>query len=500
MLLTRPSSRAPSGARRVPPEDVALSMKTGIRRCLQRLFGGQHVLRAGGGSERLVEVGDDVVDVLDTDAQADHLRPHPGIALLLRRHLTMRGRGRVARQRLGVAHVHQALDQLERVVALLAAREPAMHPESHERAGAPVEVFLRERVMGAVGKGGIVDPGDARIVAQEFRHPPGILDMALDPQRHRLDPLQQQERAQRRQHRTGGALIDAAAARDIGGVAEVIGIHQAVIRRVRLAEHRETIGVLLPGEAAAVDDDPAHGGAVPAQKLGERVHDDVGAVRDRLQQDRGRDRIIDDERNAVGMRDIGQRRDVADVAGRVADALAEHRLGVLIDEAGDRVRLVRFRETHLHALARKQVSEQRVRGAVELRHRDDVAAERRDVERRVVQRRLARAHAKRFEAAFQRRHAPLQDRIGRIVDPCVAEALGLEVEQGRAMLGAVECIGDGLIDRHRHGLGRGIDLVAAMDGDRVASHLAGNVVLRLFLHGRSPRRPPRKFHPQNFHQ
>ena len=61
--------------------------------------------------QRLIEVGDDVVDVLDADAEPDHFRPHAGLALLLGRHLPMRGRGRVAGERLGVAHIDQPLEQ-----------------------------------------------------------------------------------------------------------------------------------------------------------------------------------------------------------------------------------------------------------------------------------------------------------------------------------------------------------------------------------------------------
>ena len=52
----------------------------------------------------------------------------------------------------------------------------------------------------------------------------------------------------------------------------------------------------------------------------------------------------------------------------------------------------------------------------------------------------------------------------------VAIAIDLEVEQRRAMVGAVEGVGDGLIDRHGDGLGRRIDVVAAVNGDRFASH------------------------------
>ena len=172
----------------------------------------------------------------------------PAFVLFLRRHLPMRGRGRVAGERLGIAHIDQPLEQLERVVERLARLEPADDAEGQERASAAVEIFPRQSVIGIIGKAGVIDPFDPRIAAQEFGDAARILDVALDAQRHRFDALQQQEGRQRRQHGAGGALIDAAAAGDIGGLAEMLRVDQAVIGRIGLVEHREAARVLLPGK------------------------------------------------------------------------------------------------------------------------------------------------------------------------------------------------------------------------------------------------------------
>ena len=56
--------------------------------------------------------------------------------------------------------------------------------------------------------------------------------------------------------------------------------------------------------------------------------------------------------------------------------------------------------------------EQRVGGAVKLRHRDDVAAHLGEVEHRVVERRLPAGDAQRIEAAFERGDAALEH-VGR---------------------------------------------------------------------------------------
>ena len=200
------------------------------------------------------------------------------------------------------------------------------------------------------------------------------------------------------------------------------------------------------------------------------MHDDIGAVIDRAQQNRRGDGVVDDERNAVALGDARQRLDVADVAGRIADALAEDRARFVVDQLFDRVGPVGLGEAHGDALARQNVGEQRIGRAVKLRHRNDVGAHRGEIEHRVVQRRLAGADAQRVDAAFEQGNAPFEHRDRRIADPAVAIALGFEIEQRGAVIGAVELVGHGLIDRHRDGFGRRIGFVAAVNGQCFVFH------------------------------
>ena len=95
--------------------------------------------------------------------------------------------------------------------------------------------------------------------------------------------------------------------------------------------------------------------------------------------------------------------------------------------------------------------------------RDDIAAAIGERDDRIVQRRLAGGGAQRGDAAFEFGDAALENVGGRIADPRVAKALGLEVEQRRAVIGAVEFISDVLIDRHRDRLGRRIASEAAVN-------------------------------------
>ena len=75
------------------------------------------------------------------------------------------------------------------------------------------------------------------------------------------------------------------------------------------------------------------------------------------------------------VRDLGHRLDVADVAGRIADAFAKHRAGVVVDQLLDVGGLVDSRRSAPSTpWLRQHMREQRMGGAVELRHGDDVAA------------------------------------------------------------------------------------------------------------------------------
>src|ERR1700761_7799032 len=113
--------------------------------------------------------------MLDPDAQPDRFRPHAGGELLVARHLTMGRARRVAGERLRVADVHQAFDEPERIVEPLSALIAAHDAEGEQRAGAAAEILSGERMIRAVGKADIVDPGDAGVAAQILRDTAAVL-------------------------------------------------------------------------------------------------------------------------------------------------------------------------------------------------------------------------------------------------------------------------------------------------------------------------------------
>ena len=200
------------------------------------------------------------------------------------------------------------------------------------------------------------------------------------------------------------------------------------------------------------------------------MNDDVGAVVDRAEQDRRRHGVIDHEWNAVPRRDLGQRFNVADVSGRIADAFAEDRAGFFIDQPLDRFSLIGLGKADVDALPRQHVREQRMRRAVKLRDRDDVAADLSEIEHGVVQRRLSRADAQSLEAAFEFGYAAFEYRGGRITDAAVAVPGHFKIEQGSAVIGTFKFVSYSLIDGDRDGPGRRLGVVTAVNSNRIAFH------------------------------
>ena len=120
-------------------------------------------------------------------------------------------------------------------------------------------------------------------------------------------------------------------------------------------------------------------------------------------------------------------------------------------------------EARLDPVAAQRMGEQGVGRAVQRRRRDDRAAAVGERQEGVGERGLAGGDGERARAAFEQRDALLEDLGRRIGDAAVAEAFGFEIEQRGAMIGAVELIGDGLVDRRRDRLGRRIAIETAVN-------------------------------------
>lgn len=139
-----------------------------------------------------------------------------------------------------------------------------------------------------------------------------------------------------------GALVTQQDSADIGckgGGTGSLGKRNTVVGGVGLSD----LGVLatrLPIEVTAVDDHTAQRGAVAADKLGCGVDDDVGTMLQRTEQIRGAEGVVDDNRQAMLLGDLGDGVDVGDVGVGVTERLEIDDRGVVLDGALDLVQVM----------------------------------------------------------------------------------------------------------------------------------------------------------------
>ncbi len=183
---------------------------------------------------------------------------------------------------------------------------------------------------------------------------------------------------------------------------------------------------------------------------------------ERPAQIRRRERVVDQQRNAGGMGDIRDLRNVEHFQARIADGLADHEPGICSDGGADTVEVARLDEGGGDAEAWQRVGQEIDGAAVERRRSDDVIAgtqKRGDGE---MHRRHAARGADGTDAVLQRRQPLLQHRGRRIGNARVDVAGALQIEQPGGMVGVVEHVGRCLIDRDRPCPGDWIGVLSRM--------------------------------------
>ena len=125
--------------------------------------------------ERLIEVPQDVLDILQPDAKADEIRRNARRLLLLLIELAVGGGSGVDGQALGVADISQVAEQSQVVDELGSGFPPAVYAEPQDAPASAGQIFLRQGVVGESFKPGISHPGHLRMVVQEFRNFFGVL-------------------------------------------------------------------------------------------------------------------------------------------------------------------------------------------------------------------------------------------------------------------------------------------------------------------------------------
>ena len=229
----------------------------------------------------------------------------------------------------GIGHVGLDGDHLKTRHKPLCRRAAALYAEADNTRGAVRHIFFHQGVVGVGGKTGEAHPSDLVVGFEEFRNGKAVFVVlshthveALKPQVEQIGTHRGRARAKVTHQLCGG----------LGNkgpfLAEALGIGDAVIAVVGGAKTGEFLLLCHPVKATAVHDTTAHGRAVSVHILGGGMGHDVRAELEGTAEHRGGKGVINDKRNAVGVRRLGEKLDVQHVERGVCHRLAEHRLGV----------------------------------------------------------------------------------------------------------------------------------------------------------------------------
>ena len=222
---------------------------------------------------------------------------------------------------------------------------------------------------------------------------------------------------------------------------------------------------MVHDELLRSEDHAAEAAALAVDVLGRRIDHAVGAELERMLEQRRREHVVDHQRRAGVVRDLGDRGDVEHFEIGIGRALQEAGLGVLLHRLLPLVEIGAVDQRRGDAVARQMILDDVAAGAEQLLRGDDVIASAHLAHQRGVDRRHAgRGRARGFRA-FQERHALLEHRDGRIREPRILIAGLLVLE---AALGLQRVVVDVAL-RQVERLGR----LAELRAQRASVHEAG---------------------------
>ncbi|MCA3272064.1 MAG: hypothetical protein ING12_08720 [Roseomonas sp.] len=175
-----------------------------------------------------------------------------------------------------IANIGQMRKQLHILDQANARLKIAFHAKGENRTRPFRQIALGECIKGAIRQASIGHPGDFRMVRQEFRHLLGIGNMAFHAHMQCLNPGDGQPGIHGRKR--GAKITQRHGARfgREGKIAEILVKFQPMISGFRVRHAWEfAIGVI---ELARFNDHAAQRIAMPAEKLRQRMGDDIRAM------------------------------------------------------------------------------------------------------------------------------------------------------------------------------------------------------------------------------
>lgn len=243
---------------------------------------------------------------------------------------------RVQHAATGVGHVGHDADHLEAIHELDGLFTTALDTERENAAReAALELLLGKFIVLVAFEASVVNPSDLRVVLEELGAGESVFTVTRHAEVQRFETDVQEECVLRRLDRTEVAHELCGCLRDVSALAESLRIGETVVARIRFGEALETVMVCFPVKVAAIDNAATDCHGVAIHVLGRGVGHDVNAEFDRTAENRSREGVVDDHRNAVLVGEISKALEVQDLACRVCDGFAEDALGVRAESLFD---------------------------------------------------------------------------------------------------------------------------------------------------------------------
>ena len=190
---------------------------------------------------------------------------------------------------------------------------------------------------------------------------------------------------------------------------------------------------MVGDEFLARQDHAAEHAPLTVDVLGRRIDDAVGAELHRMLQERRREHVVDHERRAARMHDLGDGGDIDDLERRVGRQFEERGLGVRAHRRAPRVEVGAVDQGRGDAEARQQLLDHVEARAEQGPRGDDVVARLELAHERGRDRRHAARRRPRRLGALEQRHPLLEHRYGRIGEARIDEAriVALEARLGQ---------------------------------------------------------------------
>ena len=217
-----------------------------------------------------------------------------------------------------------------------------------------------------------------------------------------------------------------------------------------------------------------------ADELGGGVNNNVSAVLNGADQVRGAEGVVDDQGQAVLVGNLGNGVNVGNVRVGVTQGLQVDGAGVLLDGVLDLGQVMGVDKGGGHAESGQGVLQQVGGAAVDGFLGNDVTAVLGQGLDGVVDGGSAGSNGQSGNTALQSRDALLEHILGGVGQTAVNVAGVLQVEAVSGVLGVMEHVGSGLVNRHGAGIGDGVSLLLAnmqLQGLKMVFTLAHDKIL-----------------------